>query len=51
MAAREWVEDEEADMVAVGAVMNVDDELDSELAAMADAWLDRQGTKGHDSTA
>jgi hypothetical protein len=51
MAAREWVEDEEADTVAVGAVMNVDDELGLELAAMADAWLGRQGAKGHDSTA
>jgi hypothetical protein len=43
---REWVEDEEMDAVAVDAAMNIDGELGSELAAMADAWLDRQGVKG-----
>jgi hypothetical protein len=48
---REWVEDEEADAVAVGTAMNINGELGSELAAMADAWLDRQGAKGRDGTA
>jgi hypothetical protein len=36
-------------VVAVGTEMNIDGELSSELAAMADAWLVRQGQR--DTTA
>jgi hypothetical protein len=45
VAARECVEDEEANVMVSGTTMNVDDEIDSELAAMADAWLVRQGQR------